>query len=631
MSGYRVADLVIDVGRQSVARGDTEIKLSPRSFALLLALVRAAPDVLSVEQLMERAWPGVVVGPETVSQRVRIIREALGDSARAPRYIAGVRGRGYRLAAPVVACAPRRPRGDASAAGVSRWPSRSAWIAGAAIVLLVAGAAGWWNVRTAGVPAGSAPEAAAVRASIAVLPFTDLSREHDQEYFSDGLAEELVNLLAQSPGLRVIARTSSFSFKSKDLDVATIARLLNVTHVLEGSVRKSGHQIRVTVQLVDASNSAQVWADTYEGGLDDIFAVQERVAASVANALQVRLDLERPRAATPAEAHAYERYLKARFFYYRRASGDVERAKKYYLRALELAPGDARAWAGLAAVYGLEFARGGPGRAQALAKQREAAQKALALDPELPEAHSRLGDYFENAGDSSAAKREHHRALALDPNDPLALSVAAGNAAQEGRLAEAIELQERAVALDPAAYVYQSNLGAYLAAAGRFEEARAALLEALELNPAPTATDAAGGIGLEATFAQVLLLLGQVDEAEAVVEHTPPGPDREQGLALIEHARGRHQSARAALRRLAADYDEIDAIRLAEVYAYWGEVDRAFDWLEAGQERIRSDAASSADYAHIRWGDYRISMLLSPLLRPLRGNPRWERLVENAA
>jgi TolB-like protein/DNA-binding winged helix-turn-helix (wHTH) protein len=643
--GYGVADLVLDVGRQCVNRADTEIPLSPRSFALLLALVRAAPDVLSVEQLMDRVWPGRVVGPETVSQRIRILREALGDSARAPRYVAGVRGRGYRMAAAVGPCEPyRQPSAPsasaapsvaaASAAGVAgvarrRVARRSAWIAGAGLVMLVAAAAAWWSGRMSGQGLAEPSLTGPARASIAVLPFTDMSPERDQEYFSDGLAEEVGNLLARSPGLRVIARTSSFTFKNKEVDIATIARRLDVTHVLEGSVRKWGDRIRITVQLVDATTSSDIWSETYDRSFEDIFAAQQDVAASVARALQVTLDVEQPRSAVAPDPRAYESYLKARFFYHRRAEGDLERAKHYFLDALALAPDDARLWAGLAGVYGLEFGRGGPRRADALAKQGEAAQKAVALDPRLSEAHTRMSHYFRNAGAPHAAAREHREALALDPQDPLALAYAAGSAFIQGKLDQAIELQERAVSVDPAAFVHQANLAAYLAAAGRLKEAKAALLYALELNPAPTAADTIDGVGHEVALAQWLILLGELDGASALVEQLPLGADRDQCLALIEHARGRYAAADAALQRLAAaSYDATDAFRVAEVFAYRGEHDSAFEWLEAGLDRIRDELRLLPEYPHERWWIYQIQLRGSPFLRPLRSEPRWQTLFE---
>ncbi len=231
--------------------------------------------------------------------------------------------------------------------------------------------------------------------SIAVLPFLDMSAAKDQGYLSDGVTEEILNRLSQADNLRVIARTSSFSMRDQALDVPEIAARLGVEYVLEGSVRRSGEQMRITAQLIDVSTNAHVWSRTYDRRIDDLFAVQDEIAASVAAALQVSLSgndtTERP----PASVEAHERFLQGQFHYNRRSPGDIERAIQNYKQAVALDPGYARAWAALAGAYSLLYARGESGRPHHLRDlQGEAARKAVELNPHLAVAHARLAQYY---------------------------------------------------------------------------------------------------------------------------------------------------------------------------------------------------------------------------------------------
>ena len=210
-----------------------------------------------------------------------------------------------------------------------------------------------------------------------------MSPEGDQEYFSDGLSEEILDLLAQSPALRVIARTSSFSFKGQSADIATIADRLHVTHVLEGSVRKSGDRIRITAQLVDGATSAHVWSETYDREMSDVFAVQTDIAASVAESLQVTLTGDaRPRPGETNSTQAFERYLQGRYFFNRRGVSDLERARIYFEQAVQIDPGDARAWAGLAGVYYVARDANQPMPAGDWEKWHEAVERADSARPE---------------------------------------------------------------------------------------------------------------------------------------------------------------------------------------------------------------------------------------------------------
>ncbi len=300
--------------RQHVARGHEKINLSPLSYELLLTLLHAAPHLVSLDDLMKGVWPGLIVSPETVSQRVKLVRQALGDCAGSPRYIAGVRGRGYQLVANVEPLAAVHvPRVNGAAAGAAAAPANApapvaaeaaapspprarrlarqvaygALAVLAALFLYVSGDTpprAWW---AAGSPA--APEIGA--RSLAVLPFVNLSGDPASEHLGEGLSEEILNRLSRARGLRVAARTSSFAYRDRDVDARRLQDLLGVRYLLEGSVRREGQHLRVTVQLVDESGF-RVWSGTYDRQLTGMLALQDDIAGSVVTSVLPRLTAE---------------------------------------------------------------------------------------------------------------------------------------------------------------------------------------------------------------------------------------------------------------------------------------------------------------------------------------------------
>ena len=313
--------------------------------------------------------------------------------------------------------------------------------------------------------------------AVAVLPFVDMSEEKNQTYFADGLSEEILNLLAQSATMRVIARTSSFSFKDRpELDIATIARRLDATHVLEGSVRKSGDHVRITAQLVDGATSAHLWSRTYDRDLTDIFSVQDDIAAAVAAQLDATLgdggDLQRADTTNP---RAFERYLHGRYFFNRSGESDVTRAREYFEQALQDDPNYARAWAGLAGTYNASFSSGQAATPEAQRAWLASIERALSLGPGLAEVHVRAAQYYWWLGEWRRSEEHCKLAIALNPSDSLVLSVSALKAIAIGHRHEALSLQRRAVAVDPLSAQGRAHLGMLLAAVGELEEAEVEL------------------------------------------------------------------------------------------------------------------------------------------------------------
>jgi len=467
------------------------------------------------------------------------------------------------------------------------------------LVAMLAVAAAFWLGR-----GGKGTATQAGTPSIAVLPFADMSPEKNQEYFSDGLAEELLNDLAKIPGLRVAARTSSFQFKGKNEDLRTVGEKLNVGAILEGSVRKQGSRVRITAQLIKAGDGFHLWSETYDREMNDIFAVQEDIARAVAGSLKVAL--LGGKTATPSaqgtNAEAYNAYLQGEYFLKRHGKENLEKSIGYYEQAIKLDSGYAPAWVGLARARSNQADRGYLPVEEGYRKAREAAERALALDPNLAEAHAAMGGIkMSYDWDWAGADASYQRALALEPGNATVVRDAAVLAKTLGRFEEAMALDRRAVELDPINVPSHFNtLGLAAYYAGRSEEAAAAFKKTLELNPEFP--------GTHTSLGQVYLAQAHPQEALAEMEREPEPAFRLQGQALAYHALGRKKEADAALAELIAKYHAEAAFQIAEVYAFRREADPAFEWLE------RAYAQRDSGLAEMK-GD--------PLLKSLERDPRY--------
>ena len=479
---------------------------------------------------------------------------------------------------------------------------RHLWIAGSVFVAVLAGL---WLGRGVGgrVESGATTVTAP---SIAVLPFVDLSPTRDQEYFADGLAEELLNALARIPELRVAARTSSFQFRGKT-PIADIGRQLHVGAILEGSVRKAGNHVRITAQLVNVADGFNLWSETYDRELDDIFAVQDDIARSVSGALRVRLlGPGTSRAATSTNVEAYTLYLQARYFYDRRSREALGKAVSYYEQALKLDAGLARAWVGLADARRAQANSGYVPLHDAYRTAREEVNKALQLDPNLAEAHAALGrGLMAYEWDWLGADAAFKRALELEPGNATAARWAATLAGTLGRMDEAIRLDRRAIELDPLSVRTHLNLGMHSLQAGRLDEADAAFSKVLELNPEYPS--------VHALLSRLQLARSKPEAALREIQGEKEPFWRRFGLALSYHALGKQKEADAALRELIEKDQRAWAFQIAEVFAFRGQTDDAFQWLE------RAYSQRDAGLAEIKG---------EPLFKGLVGDPRYSALLK---
>jgi TolB-like protein/DNA-binding winged helix-turn-helix (wHTH) protein/Tfp pilus assembly protein PilF len=623
---YSFGEFTLDLERGALRHRGVDIELRPKSFEVLRVLVERHGRLVTKQELLDAVWGHVIVTEGSVAKCLIDVRRAIDD--RSQQTIRTVPRRGYIFDAPVTS-EDRRARAPVLQETVVAQHPRAAllrpWILAAVFAVSVSSAVWLGGLAT---QSGDAPQRAAetpqVRMpAIAVLPFVDMSAAQDYEYLADGVAEEILNLLADAPSVTVIARSSSFAFKEQNTDIATIAATLNVTHVLEGSLRTAGNTVRITARLVDATTSAQLWSATYDRELSDVFAVQSEIASSVARTLRGTLDGGDLRQLADSNGRVYERYLLGRFLFNRRQPGDLASAREAYREALEIDPSFAKAWAGLAGVYLVDAVENHLVPPPSLLEAgRNAADEALRLDPRLAEARVRLSGYFWLTGDETRYEEEIRIAAALAPEDPLVLSVLAGNAAKEQRLAESIELQSRAVALDPLSLVGHLNLGAYLFYAGRFESAEAEWRAALEL--AGASAPAANELTRELAVAlgEAAVARQRSDSALTLVEAwLETGKERDYLLALIYHALGRTTDANAALARLreAGNRDAWASLKVIEAYAYLGQTDEAFEWLAKAVDQIQR--AHPRAPATMAW---KVELRHSPFVTALHEDPRWK-------
>jgi TolB-like protein/DNA-binding winged helix-turn-helix (wHTH) protein/Flp pilus assembly protein TadD len=626
---YRIADLEVDVGKALVTRRGETIALPKLSFDLLRTLIEAAPAIVTNEELLRRVWPGLMVNPESVAQRVKLLRSAIGDDSQRPRYILGVRSRGYRLI-PV----PERlanSRGTSTAAvsdGVSNTgadqaepipghafpagqPSKYLRRIGLGIAALVAvgGAVLGLYYRSPGHQTGPFASATTMGKSIAVLPFVDLSEGRDQEYFADGTAESIIDLLAKIPALKVIGRTSSFQFKGKTEDLRSIGSKLGASYLLQGSVRKTGDRLRVTAQLIDSRDGAELLSQTYDRELNDVFKVQDEIAVALVRALQIQVGAD-GFAGRPAlrDSQAYSLYLQGRYALDRDDERGFERAVSFFQRALELDPSFAEAAVGLVAAY-TQLGETEPGAmpsALAFAHAREAAELAVKLDPNLPSAHAALASLPDlDRWDWTLADRELHTALAFAPEDPHILALAARQSMFLGRSDDALKLVNASLQRDPLnPYTYWLLKDVQLRR-GRLADAEAAARRVIEISS--TSEDEHYSLGL------VLLARGEAKAAlDEMLKETDPGV-RASGLAMTYFALGRKSDSDAALDQLVRNKVFHDSMDIAEVYAFRGELDDAFEWLD----RAYSEKVPNLRYVK---GD--------PLFKKLENDPRYTALLK---
>jgi len=563
-AGYRFGDFALYPSERRLLKSGEPIVVGPRAFDVLVALAERAGHLVSKEEIFAKVWPKLVVEENNLQVQVSALRKVLGQQA-----IATVPGRGYRLTVAVAQADAPAPRDTKP------------------------------EVPASGIP------------SIAVLPFVNMSDDAANEYFADGIAEELQNVLSKIRGLRVASHTSAFSFKGHKVDIPTVAQKLNVATILEGSVRKVGTRVRITAQLVDVATDSHLWSERYDRELDDIFAVQDDIAQSVVKELRAALLGERPvnaqvdaevQAATKGQGNsgeAYRLYLQGRALVARRTQTSVATGREHFTQAVKIDPSFALAWAALARAQAIEAGTIGSVPYEAgYARARTSAERALDLEPDLAEAHVALGMVRLGEWDWRGAEASMRRAIALAPGNADVVISASWGMVSGGRLHDAIAQCRHAIGLDPLNPAGHRYLAQFCVFADLLPEAEAAAKQALAINPLAGMTYFALG--------HVHLAQARFAEALAAFEKEPHDGFRLLGLAVAHHALAQEGEEAAALEQLGEL--PMHAYLNAQANAYCGNIDAAFEWLE------RAYAQRNAGFS---------SMMFQPLLRNLHGDRRW--------
>jgi len=512
---------------------------------LLLYLAERAGQVVSIEQLLTEVWHDVVVTQDSVYTAIASLRRALGDDASKPLYIANVPRRGYRLVA-----------------AVGQWMDTPAGAPQAASTATALG----------GQPQVTASANPPLQ-SIAILPFTDMSEKQDQQYFAEGMAEELSNLLAHVPGIRVIGRASCLQFRGRHEDLRTVGRLLGAAYLVEGSVRRAGSRLRLTTRLIDAQDGSQIWSQSYDNDFEDVLRIQDHIATNLVRALQVAVGVDYPSRPPLKSGIAYDLYLRGRHALDRLDRAGFERAEGYFQQALELDPTSIRVAESLSLVHAYVAEWGFIRPREGFERARRSAERVLELEPSSAVAHAHLAIIHAIYDwDWAAALGKIGRALALQPRDPGILVAAGIIHLPLQRLDEAATFFNAAAALDPLGAAAHSGLGTVCYRTARLADAEAEFRRALEISP--TFLWAHWALGT------VLLAGGKLEAALLEMQQAGLDGGGAAGLAIVHHAMGRAEESQAALRRATQAYQERWAYGIAEVHAYRGESDLAFAWLD---------------------------------------------------
>jgi TolB-like protein/DNA-binding winged helix-turn-helix (wHTH) protein/Flp pilus assembly protein TadD len=628
-SVVRFGTFEVSLQSGEVRKAGLRIRVQQQPMKLLEILLEHPGEVVTREELRSRVWPGESFGDfdQALNIAIRKLRSALGDSAESPRFIETLPKRGYRFIADVsVVDTDARPRkqelvaGDLPATdpgpkiqgiGLAVAPQRRLWptrwiIVALALVLSLAILSVWLFRSRAPAPTG-------IR-SIAVLPLENLSGDASQNYFADGMTDELITDLAQIGALRVISRTSVMVYKGARKPLPQIARELNVDAVVEGTVLRSGDEIRITAQLIEASTDKHLWSQSYEGELRDTLALQNRVASAIADQIRINLTPQEQAALKNVKVvnpEAYESYLKGRYFWNKRTGDGLKVALAYFKQAIEEDPQYAQAYSGLADTYALlgdwQYAVMTP--KEAFPKAKAAAIKALELDSSLGEAHNSLAFVLDGFDwDFDSAGKEFQRAIELNPGYATAHHWYAWHLSLLGRFDDAIAEMRKAENLDPLSLIINADLAELLGLAHSYDESIRQSLKTIEMDP----NFALAHNQLAQAYLQKQLYDEAVAEMQKAVQLSGDSPTCIANLARAYVASGKRSEAAKLLgdlkKRSNPGYS--NASEIAMIYASFGDADQAMNWLEKGfEERFNP------------------GVLLRPGFDPLRSDSRFQNLV----
>jgi len=597
---YEFGPFRVDPRECLLLRDGQALALTPKAFETLLVLIQNAGHLLPKEELMKSIWPDSYVEEVNLSQNISMLRKALGDTAQGSRYIVTVPGRGYRFTEKVrsvpqqddIVLASRSITQvvideESSPNPKPALPAAKRRVRSMATLVLILALmfAGYWAWRRSRPLNPANPS----KVMLAVLPFQNLTGDPEQEYFADGLTEEMITQLGRlrPDQLGVIARTSVMGYKHSDERLDQIGRELSVQYVLEGSFRRTGDRLRITAQLIQVKDQSHLWAQDYDPLPQDVLTVQDEAAIAVAREIQLRLtpqqrtDLARARTVDP---DAHEAYLKGRYFWNKRTEDGFRKSIEYFNQSIAKDPNYAQAYAGLADAYVLLSGYGFVAQGEAMPKAKVAAQKALAIDDQLADAYTSLGLIsLQYEWNWTEEEKDFKRAIELDPNYSVAHHYYGdGYLPLVGKTDEAIAELRKAHELDPLSPIIATDLAKRLCDAHRYDEALALFQKTLEVDP--------DFVQAHHYLAQAYEQMGRYPEAIAEVEKIKSWEDLTFAVGQLGHIYALQGRRPAALeiadklrQRSAQRY--ADPFYLIKIYAVLGEKELALVWLQKGYEQ----------------------------------------------
>ena len=617
----------LDLRAGELRKRGLRVRLQQQPFQVLAMLLEHAGQVVGREELQKKLWPAdtFVDFDHGLNKAINKIREALGDSAESPRFVETVARRGYRFIADVriaegtsvpsteLATQPSpapdsRDRQDVGPlAMLTRLLQLHAWkISGFVLIALLASLAAWR------VHGGNRPST--VIRSLAVLPLESLSTDASQDYFADGMTDELISDLGQISALRVISRTSMMAYKHTRKSLPQIARELNVDAVVEGTVLRSGDQVRITAQLIEGSTDRHVWSQSYQGELRDTLALQNDVARAIADQIRINVNPQEQAAlrnVTVVNPVAYESYLKGRFFWNKRTADGLKVALAYFNEAIDEDSKYAQAYSGVADTYALlgDWQYAVMTAKEALPKAKAAAMKAVELDTGLGEAHNSLAFCLDGFDwDLESAGKEFRRAIELNPGYATAHHWYAWHLALLHQYDQAIEEMRKAENVDPLSLVINSDLAELLALAHFNDESIRQSRKTIEMDP----NFGLAHNHLGQAYLQKHMNVEAVAELQQAVKLSGGSPTCVANLARAYVASGKRNEAVELLGELKkrSTPGHSFASEISVIYASLGDMDQAMSWLEKGYEER-----------------FNPGVLIRPGFDPLRSDPRFENLV----
>ncbi len=599
---YSFNDISINTDNFQLLKNNEVLSVEPQVFNIILYLLENQDRVVSRQELLDAIWKDKVVSDSSISNHIKSARKVLDDDGQKQAVIKTIHGRGYQF---IAACkcveVESVPDKELKNKGKSK-PLKTLQLFAILVMVLV----GVWLIKPGSAPV-SIDTVKELDNSIAVLAFKDFSPDSDQAYFAEGMSEELLNLFTRIPGLRVASRTSSFSFKNKDVTLKQIGTELKVNYVIEGSVRKSGKQLRVTVQLIRVIDESHIWSETYDHDVQDIFEIQDEIAIAVTEQLKINLEKGMVKS-TLVDSAAYTLYLQAIYLLKENTQKSITKALKLIGDSIAIDANYAPAWTVYSrilytvAVYSYKKENKG---AFMLAKQ--AVLKALEIDPSYAKAYGQMVLINLLEWDVQAAQKNIDKARSLNENSSSIIGVAAYHLQLTGQLAKNIKMLENAINLDPLNDIHYLNLGIVYLLLYRLDEAYSAIEKYEYFHPQ--------AVAVHAMKSHVLLAMGK--NKEALIEANKEVNDywKLSTLGFATYANGDLAQADEILDELIEVYGSNLPGHIASLYAFRNDSDNAFKWLEISYEQHQPGLIHVINFQSLRslWSDPRWDVFINKI------------------